>query len=329
MSTGALSPYRTLSAEMAAIPSPDMRLVFGSAGPHPGAVDLGGGVHSLGSDSDWNPDLHNLTVSCTLENAVALAPMFGTGGIAATDAALVLSLEWTSAESGWRGLGRPLRLTRAELLEGDVTLSLLLVLPAGSIRGIGTISVQVFLSEPGAADAGDAGLARMKGARLGTLSGPIRVVIDGDGSLFPVVEEDLGTDGALWEMRSAWNDPRDEPFTSEFVVLVLNCKHELFGQLRQPVGRKGQMGPQTPLMRHVLASWIALLVLKVSTHLEKDFDEIVASQTPADEFASIADAAAMLVRTGDLDTRSPDALFATVQRWLDRRVRTTTTEDAP
>lgn len=328
MSAAILNPYRTLSAGLADMPRPDMKLVFGSSGPHPGALDLGGGEHSLGSDSDWNPDLHNLTVSCTLENTVSLAPMFGVGGVAATDAALMLSLEWTSAESGWRGLGRPLRLTLAELLDGTGTLSLLFVLPAGSMRGTGTISVQAFLGEPGIADRGDAGLARSRGARLGMLSNQIRVVIDGDGSLFPVVEEDLGADGALWEMRSTWNDPRDETFTSEFVALVLNCKHELFGQLRQPAGRQGQMGQQPPLMRHVLASWIALFVLKVGTDLGKDFDDLVARPTLSDEFASIADAAALLVRSGDLDTRTPDALFASVQRWLDQRVRATSTETA-
>lgn len=321
MSATVLSPYRALSVGLPDMPRPEMRLVFGSAGPQPGALDLGGGEYSLGSDSDWNPDLHNLTVSCTLENAVALGPLFGIGGVAATDAALLLSLEWTSAESGWRGLGLPVRLTQGQLLECDKTISLFLVLPAGSIRGTGTLSVQAFLGEPGSADAGDAGLARRRGARLGMLSNQTRVVVDGDGSLFPVVEEDLGPDGALWEMHAAWNDPRDEPFSSEYVALVLNRDHELFVHLRQPSDRQGQ---QTPLMRHVLASWIALLVHCVSTQMEKDFDKLVAQPAPSSEFASIADAAAVLVRSGDLDTGSPVALFASVQRWLDRRVRSTT-----
>lgn len=325
MSRTVLSPYRTLSTSLHDMPRPGMRLVFGSEGPNPGALDLGGGEYSLGSDSDWNPDLHSLTVGCVLAKVAELHPLFGPGGVAATNAVLLLALEWSSADSGWRGLGRPLRLTRDQLSGPDELPALQLVLPAGTIRGTGLLGVQVFLCEPGTADSADAGLARQKGARLGMLSDPVRVVIDSDGSLFPVLEESLGRDEALWEMRTCWNDPREEPFSSEYVALVLNRDHALFEQLGT---RRGEQGGQTPLMRHVLASWIALLVHAVSMDLDTEFDELVAGPAPTGDFASIADAAAVLVRTGDLDTGSLGALFASVQRWLDRRIQATTTEAA-
>lgn len=322
MSATVLSPYRTLSGFRDLV-RPSIRLVFGSAGPNPGAFDLGGGEYALGTDSDWNPDLHNLTVSCTLENVSELGQLFGTGGIAAADAAVLVALEWASADSGWRSLGQPLRLTLEDLHGADGSLTLLLVLSEGSIRGTGILSVQVFLGDPGRDTDGDAGIARLKGARFGTLAGPVRVVVDGDGSLFPVLEEPLGRDEALWQMRLAWNDPREEPFTSEYVALVLNRDHELFEQLRE---RRDVQSRQSALMQHVLASWIALLVHAVSNDLESDFDELVARPALSDEFASIAEAAAGLVRMGDLDTSSLHALSGSVQRWLDRRVRAATTE---
>jgi hypothetical protein len=149
------------------------------------------------------------------------------------------------------------------------------------------------------------------------------VVIDGDGSLFPVQEEALGRDGALWEIRTAWNDPREEPFASEYVALVLNRDHEQFEQLRE---RRAGHSRQTPLMRHVLSSWIALLVHEVRSELETDFDDIVSRQAGTVDFASIAEAAAAFVRSGELDTSSAHALFASAQRWLDRRVREAETE---
>lgn len=324
MSATVLSPYRTLS-ELRDPARPSIRLAFGSAGPNPGAFDLGGGEYALGTDSDWNPDLHDLTVSCMIENAPELGGLFGAGGIASTDATLLLALEWTSADSGWRSLGQPLPLTVEDLQEGERSPTLRLVLPEGSIRGTGILSVQVFLGNPGDATDGDAGKARRKGARFGTLAGPVRVVVDGDGSLFPVLEEPLGPDEALWQMRVAWNDPREEPFTSEYVALVLNRDHELFDQLRER--RDGQVR-QSALMQHVLGSWIALLVDAVGRDLESDFDELVARPGLTDDFASIAEAAAGLVRMGDLDTSSPHALSASVQRWLDRRVQATTAEVA-
>lgn len=325
MSRMVLSPYRTLSTDLPDMPRPGMRHIFGSAGPNPGALDLGGGEYSLGTDSDWNPDLHSLTVTCIVESVAELGPMFGAGGVAAADASLMLALEWTSADSGWRTLGLPVRLTQGQLPDVDGAITLLLVLPAGSIRGTGLLAVQVFLGSPGSAVSGEIGVARQKGARLGALSGSARVVVDGDGSLFPVLEESLGQNEALWEMRAAWNDPREEPFTSEYVSLVLNRDHELFDQLREQ--RDGQVR-QTPLMRHVLASWIALLVHSVSADMETEFDELVNGSASSVDFASIAEAAAVFVRTGDMDTSSLRALFASGQRWLDRRVHATTTEVA-
>jgi hypothetical protein len=101
---------------------------------------------------------------------------------------------------------------------------------------------------------------------------------------------------------------------------VLNRDHELFDQLRD---RRGGQTRQTPLMRHVLSSWIALLVQEVREHLKTDFDDIVSRQVPTVDFASIAEAAAAFVRAGDLDTGSVHSLFASAQRWLDRRVRQT------
>ncbi|MDN2701209.1 hypothetical protein O0881_04255 [Janthinobacterium sp. SUN100] len=318
MSRTVLNPYRTLSTELSDMPRPSMRYVFGSEGPNPGALDLGGGEFSLGTDSDWNADFHGLTVSCTLQNVSMLRALFGTSGVAADDAVLLLSLEWTSPASGWRCLGLPVRMTLDQLPAIDGTINLLLVLPAGSIRGTGMLTAEVFLGSPGSMHAGDAGLARQKGARLGPLSNAARIVIDGDGSLFPVLEESLGPEEALWEMRAAWSDPQEEPFTSEYVSLVLNTDHELFSQLRE---RQGAQRGQTPLMRHVLASWVALLVHSVSAELEADFDEIVCGPVPFADFATIAEAAALFVRNGGLDTSSPRTLFASAQRWLDRRVR--------
>jgi hypothetical protein len=318
MSRMVLSPYRTLMSDLGDMPRPGVRYIFGSAGPNPGALHLGSGEYSLGTDSDWNPDLHGLTVSCVLQNVCELHPLFGSGGIAAADAMLLVALEWTSADSGWRCLGLPVRITLDQMPAVDGTITLLLVLPAGSIRGTGLLTAEVFLGNPGSERSNGAGLARQKGARLGPLTEAARVVVDGDGSLFPVLEESLGKNEALWEMRASWSDPREEPFTSEYVSLVLNTDHELFEQLRE---RHGVQPVQTPLMRHVLASWIALVVHTVSTELDADFDEIVTRPVQSVDFASIAEAAAVFVRNGSLDTSSPRALFASTQRWLDRRVR--------
>jgi hypothetical protein len=320
MSVAVLSPYRVLPANLPDDFRLKFRLRFGSTGGDPGARHLGGGEYALGTDSDWDPDLHNLELDCDIDNLAELSPLLGVGGVAAADAVLLIALEWTSADSGWRTLGAPLAVTQSDLPAADETVTLSLKFPPGSIRGSGMVTVQMFLGDPGSALGGDAGIARQRGVRLGALSGRLCLVVDGDSSLFPVQEEVLGRDGALWEMRMAWNDPREEPFASEYVALVLNRDHELFEQLRE---RRAGQSRQTALMRHVLASWIALLVHEVRTDLGSDFDDIVNRQGSSVDFASIAEAAAAFVRAGELDTGSVPALFISAQRWLDRRIRET------
>jgi hypothetical protein len=186
------------------------------------------------------------------------------------------------------------------------------------VRGIGKLSVQLFLGRPGHVASEDVGIAVKKGARLGALSAPVTLAIDGDGSLFPVLEQSCGRDAALWELRQSWADPREDTFTADFVALLLNRDHELFEQLHD---RRAGQGRQTPLMRHVLASWVALLVHEVRLELESEFDEILDAPTQAGGFASIAETAARFVRAGELDTSSAHALFASAQRWLDRRIK--------
>jgi len=318
MSATVLIPYRVLPANLAENFRLKMRVDFSSTEADPGARHLGSGEYSLGTDSDWNPDVHDLTIECLLGDLARIAPLFEQGGIAAADAVLLIALEWTSQDSAARRLGPVARLTRSQLPDVGLEFRLSLTLPAGTVRGTGMVVVQMFLGDPGTQADSDLGLARQMGLRLGALSGRIYVVVDGDGSLFPVQEEALGSEGALWEMRIAWSDPREEPFEIEYVALVLNRDHELFGQLRD---RQSVQGRQTPLMRHVLASWIALLVHEVRSELGMDFDSIVSGQVHAVDFASIAEAAAAFVRSGELDMQSAPALFASTQRWLDRRAR--------
>jgi hypothetical protein len=287
------------------------------SGDDPGAKALSEYQFALGTDSDWSADTHNLIVRCIIKSTRVLQKLFEEGGLAASDSELLLALEWTSADSCWRSLSQPFVLTKDGFLSSDDTAELILQLPAGSVRGNGLVTVQLLLGHPGS-NSMSIGLASQRGSRLGSLTLPTEIVIDGDGSLFPVQEEALGTDGPLWEMRATWSDPRDEPFTSDYVALILNKDHDLFDQLRE---RRTESNRQTPLMRQVVSSWIALVVHQVKIDLGSDFDTLLNHYGQTDDFASIADAVASFIRLGELDTASLRSLFATTQRWFDRRIR--------
>ncbi|PHN38261.1 hypothetical protein [Pseudomonas sp. ICMP 564] len=306
--------YRMLYAPLGGVSESEVKYFFRSDdGIDPGAVLVSGDQYALGKDSDWSPAEHPLAVRCLIERAPLLEAIFGTDGVVSTDSEVLLALEWASADSCWRTLGS-VRGLRYEAQSEDVVLDI--ELAAGTVRGSGLLSVQAFLGQYTTEFA--PGFAHQSGARLGLITQPIEIVIDGDGSLFPVLEESLGADGPLWELKASWSDPQDEPFSSEYVALVLNNAHPHFEQLRD---RRAPNIEQSPLMRQVFAAWLALVIAQVKEDMGAQFDTYLGASDADEGIASIADAVRSFIRLGDLNTGSLPGLFASTQCWLDQRVR--------
>lgn len=310
--SGLIMPYRTLPTDFHL----DVRYSFTSSGPDPKAEIICGIQYSLGNDSDWSADEHDLEVHCHLGNIHLLTALFDEAGIAAPDAEVVIALEWTSANSGWRQFGAPLYLTRYQCMSMEVPRVIKLQMERATLRGYGHLTLQLILGHPGSAETNSA-WAQVAGSHLGSLTERLEVVIDGDGSIFPVLEEARTAEGPLWELSANWTDAFEEPFSSEYIALLLNRDHELFSALYE---RKSESGKQTPLMRMVLSSWIALFVCKVKDEIGDELEALVSRPNITDELGSVADAAASFVRLGALDTTSPEKLFASAQCWLDRRI---------
>ncbi|WP_447903551.1 hypothetical protein [Pseudomonas serbica] len=306
--------YRMLNAPLGGGSESEVRYVFRSHdGLDPGATAVSGDQFALGKDSDWNPAEHPLIVECLIERAPLLEAIFGPDGVASTDGKVLLALEWTSADSCWRTLG-PVHDLRCDEKSRAVLLEI--ELEPGTVRGSGFLSVQAFLGQCKTSFV--PGFAHQPGARLGPLAQPIEIVIDGDGSLFPVLEEFLGAEGPLWELRACWSDPQDEPFSSEYVALVLNNAHPHFEQLRD---RRALNIEQSPLMRQVFAAWLALVIAQVKEDMGAQFDTYLAAPDADEGIASIADAVCSFIRLGNLNTGSLPDLFISTQCWLDHRVR--------
>ena len=306
--------YRMLNAPLDDGVESELRYIFKSHdGLDPGVTLLGGNQYALGNDSDWNAAEHPLLIQCVIERGPLLAAIFGADGVAHSDSEVFLALEWASADSCWRSLG-PRQFLRHE--SSDVEIVLDIELEAGTIRGCGLLTVQAFLGQ--CEDRFVPGFAHQPGARLGSLAHPIEVVIDGDGSLFPVVEEPLGEEAPLWELKASWSDPEDEPFSSDYVALVLNSSHPHFEQLRN---RHAINIEQSPLMRQVFASWLALVIAQVKKEMGAQFDTYMGMPDADEDISSIADAVRSFIRLGDLDTGSLPDLFMSTQCWLDRRVK--------
>ena len=306
--------YRTLSAPLSAASESEVKYIFRSDdGIDPSATAISGDQYALGKDSDWSPDEHPLAIQCWIDCAPLLKAIFGPDGVVSTKAEVLLALEWVSADSCWRTLGS-VHVLQHEAENESVVLDI--ELAAGTVRGSGFLSVQAFLGK--CTTEFVPGFAHHPGARLGLLAHPIEIVIDGDGSLFPVLEEPLRADGPLWVLKACWSDPQDEPFTSDYVALVLNNAHPHFEQLRD---RRALNVEQSPLMRQVFATWLALVIAQVKEDMGAEFDTYLGAPGADEGIASIADAVRSFIELGDLNTGSLPELFVSTQCWLDQRVR--------
>ena len=316
MSRTAIFPFRTISAgfpedlDVYAVP------VFSSTGPDPGAHPSGS-EFALGRDSDWHADQHDITVEWTLKPA-SLKPLFGDGGIAGERATLLVAAEWTSSESGYRQLGEGVAVRLADCSARAAPLVLSLTLERGTLRGSGQLSLQVYLESRGSGSVRP-GTAVTKGARLGILWGPVTVVIDADSSLFPIVEEDLGAARPLWDFRENWADVLTDPFSVDHVALVLNTSHPDAAALRD---LQNPAAGLSPLMKQVLACWLAHLVARVAEQTGENFNRITGDDHCISEPGSIAHTVAGLVSAGAIDTDSALSRLQSAQLWLDRITHT-------
>ena len=275
----------------------------------PNAIGGWGGVVTFGTDSSWQTEKHDLSAECTLKGGLPFAPqLFGPNKLVCADAELALILQWTSVDSGQRGASDPVRFTRKTASEiGEIKLCL--NFPAGTVRGAIQISLQLILSASGKAGEGEWHLANTQGYRLGQVGADSLLILDGDGSLFPIIEVSLGEKGALWEFRGDWVDAGDEDFSAEAVSLAINTQHPFFNELIGD-GRTYE----TLLFRQVLASWLTIFLLKVS-------EKGGGSSMFEGRKGSIAWVANWLVSTGDLRLGSAEELSISAQKWIEKMLR--------
>jgi len=318
MKRSPIPPHPVLTSALFEQMGVDPAITFSSSRANPGARGKWGEQYTLGHDSDWDPGRDGLEVHCDIAGIRNFGLLFGPGGVAPRSATLALALEWLSPDSGWRALGEPAFLRLPEPSDVPVPAQLTLALPANTLRGTGTLSLQLLLGDAGFLEEDEKGLARMPGFRFGMLGPDTRLVVDGGGSLFPVVVEALGADEPLWRFTQDWSDPLEDEFSTVWLSLSLNKDHPDF-----PMVREQDSEVWTPLFCQVIASWLAIFLLELKAELGADFAAIALGRPGAAVRGSIADAAASMVRRGDLNCASPGELIRSIQAWVDITARTT------
>ena len=84
-----------------------------------------------------------------------------------------------------------------------------------------------------------------------------RVIIDGNGSLFPI-HEISSPNEPLWWVRCEWEDPLEDSFTDDNFCIYLNTAHKDFATLNVNEGLKN-----SALLMEIICGALQTLIMKV------------------------------------------------------------------
>lgn len=230
-----------------------------------------GEVHDLNSDTtdtstsrasvlkltdesaQWHPEDYELNINMECRINVPKF-LFGENGLAAAEGGVVgLAVMWMDPDASIRGV-IPIGDIKSDDIEPH-TYQNELTFPRKTLRGTLILQVVLYLKERGKPEGNEKFQANESGTILGVLD-ETRIIIDGNGSMFPIHEVYVPTN-PLWWVRCSWEDATEDKFDDNFCVM-LNKAHKNFASLNVNEGLKN-----SPLLIEIVSSSLVLLVSNV------------------------------------------------------------------
>ncbi|KGP91255.1 hypothetical protein N780_08580 [Pontibacillus chungwhensis BH030062] len=251
----------------------------------------------------WDPDNKNLIVRRTsyISNPAFL---FGQYGVVPKDAELAVGVLWSSKSVNMRGAQKLTTFNAASA--SPVQIDLDLDFSPGNLKHELYLEMIVYISKPGNAGDNETHLGNQPGLILGTID-TTRIVLEGNGSVFPIVEVAEET-MPLWWVVCAWTDILEDGFDEENVKICINTAHKNFDQVYS--GKKIQ---DSPLFLEIMASSLQTIIHKAqesgSWQNVKSGDDLVPG--------SIGAAIHYFITTFGWDVSSPESLSFSIRQYLE------------
>lgn len=202
----------------------------------------------------WHPEIYELCAEVRCEFHVPVF-LFGDHGVAAADGGVLgVAIRWMAPDSGERGV-----IPVGEMTKGSSVPCIIrscITFPARKLRGTLVLDTIIYVKNAGNPKGAERFQAHIQGTVLGVLD-DTRVIIDGNGSVFPVHEVSASTE-PLWYVRCDWADPLEDKFTEENFCLFLNNAHKDFASLNVNEGMA-----KSPLLMEIICSSLQMLITKV------------------------------------------------------------------
>lgn len=257
--------------------------------------------------SGYDPAQHNLSLKLEFSVANTVALFDGEQAVACPGSTLQVALVWESKDSGRCGIGEKKALiTKGSKLHGA---ELLATFPPSSIRGRVSVTASLFLHKV-ATGKKIQGTATQEGSWLGDVWGPVTFSTDGDGSVFPLVEDhEAKASDAPWRLRMDWGaEPLTTPFDKESFAICVNMKHRDVAGI---VSEFDDNNLPSPAMKEILSSALTLFMLRVKE--DKTCWDKIRRSSPEVVPGSIADAASHFLAQSRCHSEEPHELLAAVR----------------
>ncbi len=262
----------------------------------------------IDKNATWNPEYYglNVTSTCVIQTPIFL---FGKKGIIADDGELGVAIMWTSKDSNARGvqpIGFFRKSTIPQTIEGTLSFS------PHIIRGTVSLKTIFYVQDPGHIPTTQSYLANKTGMILGELD-ETRIIVDGKGAVFPIVETDSKGE-PLWWVECNWSDPTVDRFEEENFCIYLNTAHKDYPTLNENQGPKN-----SPLLADIIASALQILISKT---LLDDTSGNTISGLGIEE-GSISSVVRYFINTFGLNVHSnnPERLAVSIRKDLMNRFR--------
>jgi hypothetical protein len=251
----------------------------------------------------WDADKNNLSVNRKgiINNTNFL---FGPNGVAGQDSIIGIALSWFSKSSNQRGI-----IPVAEVIYGSnsVEFDIQNTFNPGQLKGKVTLELIIYLKQNGGTLYPN--LANKNGTILGVLDSYI-LVIDGNGSMFPILEV-KDPSQPLWWVSCQWTDPLSDSFSEENVSIILNTGHK-FSKLLNSEYNLGS----SPLLIEIISSAIQIIISKAKESGVWENIETGEGVEPG----SIGQAIYYFIQTFGWDVSSPERLARSIREDLEKRI---------
>lgn len=257
----------------------------------------------------WHPEDHELVAEC---RNIFTTPLFffGPKGIVPNDGTLGIAIMWMAPDTSIRGIepvGEMRRNTPAPYeIRGEIKF------PEKMLRGTLILQTVLYLKDRGKVEDDEKHLAHFTGTILGVMD-ETKVIIDGNGSLFPIHTVYSPTE-PLWWVRCNWEDPTQDAFNDDNFCIYLNSAHKDFALMNVNEGMKG-----SPLLMEIICSAVQLLVMKVLGDSIYVDDTIHGNNLKAGSVSSVINYFINLYGWV-YDRETPEALAMDIRRTLMKKV---------